>query len=73
MTMIPDPIVLMESRIERMIAEQDGVPDGSFRCPGCDRVLDYEPISTSGAPDAPISCYDCLSPDMQAAWDRFDS
>ncbi len=68
---IPDPIDLVESRIERMVDEQAAALDGCFICPGCKKVFECEPIATSAAPDAAISCYECLGPELQDAYDKF--
>lgn len=74
---IPDPIELMEDRMDRLIhqweAAQEGVPPGSFRCPYCSQVYEGEPISLNGNPDSPVMCYNCLPDDVKAAYDKFDS
>ncbi len=75
--MIPDPIELLEARTEDLCREfgdaQEGVPEGSYRCPGCGAIFTYEPISCSSSPTAPVSCYDCLSPGDRAAYDAWTS
>lgn len=71
--MIPDPIELMEGRIERLAHEWDAaqkdVPPGHFRCPYCSNTFAYEPIQVSAAPDSPVMCYDCLPADLKQAYD----
>lgn len=74
---IPDPIELMQVRVESLCerwerAQQD-VPEGSYRCPYCCEIFDYEPISVSAAPDAAVCCYDCLPADARAAYDAFET
>lgn len=73
--MIPDPIERMESRMDDLVFEwnvlQCDVPQGSFRCPSCKKVFDYEPIQVTSHPDSPASCYDCLPPDTQKAYDEW--
>lgn len=55
---IPDPIELMESRIERNIEEY---VEG--HCMNCGDEVDYELIPVSASPDAPVVCLNCLSPE----------
>lgn len=51
---IPDPIEMMESRIERMADEyQPGV------CMGCGKKVDYELVCVSPAGDGPMVCAEC--------------
>lgn len=73
---IPDPIELMESRIENLIYEWDkaqkDIPPGSFSCPYCSSVNDYEPIQAGPSPDSAACCYECLSDDMKLAYDEFE-
>lgn len=73
--MIPDPIELMESRQDKLIHDWDkaqrGVPDGSYRCPYCQQIFNYEPIQMTSAPDSPAMCYGCLPPDLKRAYDEF--
>lgn len=70
---IPDPIERMESRIEDMADDVfGGLPIGQARCPGCKKVMsDNDLITVSPAPDSPVCCYDCLSPEDQLAYDDF--
>jgi hypothetical protein len=72
---LPDPLELSEIRQEHLIEQwgqlQKNVPDGCFRCPECMGIFDYSPIPISGDPDSPVCCYDCLSPEMQEAYDKF--
>jgi len=69
MTYIPDPIEMMDDRIERMV--EDIRADGSWRCCSCRKWYhDCEPIPAEARPDAPMVCYDCLSPKDQKAWDE---
>jgi hypothetical protein len=74
--MIPDPIELMEMRMDRLAeefeADQKDVPKGSFRCPYCREIREGEPIQANSGPDAPIVCYECLPDDLKAAYDKFD-
>lgn len=73
MTYIPDPIERMEANIDRLCDEWDtlnrDVPKGSFRCPCCRQVREGEPIETGPSPDSSVCCYECLSTEMQAAYD----
>ena len=66
----------MESRIDDLCFEwnqlQKDVPIGSFRCPECKQIFNYEPIMVNSRPDSPASCYNCLSPDLKAAYDKFE-
>lgn len=63
MCYIPDPIELMESRQEDLMYEWDkaqkDVPKGSYRCPYCKKIFDYEPIQFNARPDSPVGCADC--------------
>lgn len=72
---IPDPIERMEARIDDLAFEWDvtqkGVPAGSFRCPYCKNIFDYEPIQATSSPDSPAMCYDCLPEDTKRAYDEF--
>jgi hypothetical protein len=58
---IPDPIELMESRIDTLIVEQcDGVPEGYIKCYGCKKIVPInETVAASARPDAPAICGDC--------------
>lgn len=58
MEYIPDPVEIMESNIERMIGEY---VEG--HCMACDKKVDYELLPVSGAPDAPVVCFECLNPE----------
>ena len=73
---VPDPIELMESRIEDLAFEweaaQQDVPAGSFRCPYCKEVRNYEPIQVSPSPYSAACCYECLPDDLKAAYDEFE-
>ncbi len=56
---IPDPIELMESRIERMIAEyEEGV------CMQCKKKVDHELICMSPMGDGPAVCEKCSGLDI---------
>ncbi len=72
---VPDPVELMNARIEDLIYEfdrlQKGVPEGKFVCPGCKKICDGEPIEVSPSPYSPVCCYDCLPDDSKAAYDKF--
>lgn len=63
MCYIPDPIERMESRQDDLAweweAAQEGVPDGSYKCPFCSRIFDYEPVQFNARPDSPVGCADC--------------
>lgn len=53
-TIIPDPIELMESRIERLCDEyEEGV------CMGCKKQVDYELICIGPMGDGPALCAEC--------------
>ena len=69
----PDPLELMEGREDRLAYEweeaQQGVPEGSFRCPYCSQVFDYEPIHVDARPDSAAMCYDCLPDDLKKVYD----
>lgn len=53
---IPDPIELMESRIERMM---DKFVDENT-CMECGKKYDYEMICVSPIGDGPAVCVECL-------------
>lgn len=76
MCYIPDPIELMEAREEQLAYEWDraqkNVPEGSFCCPYCSRVFEYEPIQVDARPDSAFCCYDCLPADVKKAYDAFE-
>lgn len=46
--MIPDPVELMNSRIDDLIFEwerhQKVVPEGFYKCPYCKNLFNYDPI-----------------------------
>lgn len=71
---VPDPIELMEARIDDMSHEMfAGVPDGQARCPGCKKLFglnDLIPISAH--PDSAFVCFDCLSLEDQLAYEAFE-
>jgi len=75
--MIPDPIELMESRIEDLAFEwnqaQQDVPSGLHRCPYCSKDFSYEPIALSSRPDSPVVCYECLPDDLKKSYDDFQN
>lgn len=75
--MIPDPIEIMEARQEELmhnwIIAQKNVPEGSFRCPYCNKINSYEPIQSGASPDSPIMCYDCLPDDLKIMYDQFEN
>lgn len=54
-TRIPDPIELMESRIERW---QDKYVD-EYTCMTCGKKVDYELICMNPIGDGPAVCVDC--------------
>lgn len=55
---IPDPIELMESRIEAEIDKVDA--DGTYLCTGCDtRFPVDEMVCMSPMGDGPLACWDC--------------
>ncbi len=74
---LPDPVELLEARQDRLASEweeaQEGVPEGSFRCPYCRQVFDYEPIQASGAPDSPMMCFECLPEHVKSMFNEFIS
>ena len=74
MSYIPDPIELMEARVDRLAWEWDqakkDVPEGWYRCPYCSRIFDYEPIAIDGRPDSPEMCFECLPEDVQRAYGK---
>lgn len=52
---IPDPVELMEARIERMVdSYEEGV------CMGCGKKVDYELVCPSPAGDGPLLCAECF-------------
>ena len=53
---IPDPIELMESRIDRMI---DKYVDENT-CMGCGKKVDYDLLCPSPIGDGPALCVECL-------------
>ena len=61
MDRIPDPIELLESRIENM---QDKFID-ERTCMDCGKKTDYELLCQSPLGDGPILCYECsgIDPD----------
>lgn len=74
MTYIPDPIERMESCMDDLSFEFDklqrDVPRGSFRCPECKQIRNYEPIQVTSSPDSGACCYDCLPDDLKADYDK---
>lgn len=73
---IPDPVERMEMRIERNMERWDSVQkdDGFlYNCMDCGNGFDYEPIQVSPSPDSAAVCYDCLSPDLQKAYDEWEN
>ena len=58
--MIPDPMEIMERQIEDRCWEWDelqtGVKEGWYKCPACKELFDWEPISVSADPTAPVTC-----------------
>ena len=56
MEYIPDPIELMESRIDRMM---DRYID-EYTCMECGKKVGYELIQATPHPDAPGVCIECL-------------
>lgn len=63
---IPDPIELMENRIEQMIFEYE-----EEKCMSCGKKVDYELIAATPSPDSPVVCFECLSDEAQAAYIKF--
>ena len=58
---IPDPIELMDAKIERMCDEFDGV-----HCMGCGKVTDnFFPLTSS--PFSPAVCEECAAAEMGSA------
>lgn len=60
--MLPDPIELMDVRIEDLAYEQFvGVPIGKIRCYGCKRIVSVFAVATADSrPDSPAYCEQCL-------------
>jgi len=58
---LPDPIELMQNRIDRNIQNYtEGV------CVACDKMIDYEPYSLTPTPDALAVCAECAGvPDKE--------
>jgi len=53
---IPDPIELVNYKIERMIDSID--PDG--KCMGCNSAVGFEAMyPISERPDSPVACWNC--------------
>ena len=73
--MIPDPIELMNSRINDLIFEwesnQKGVSEGFYKCPYCKDLFNYEPIQVSSRPDSTVCCYECLDETTKKMYDQF--
>lgn len=73
---IPDPVELMCSRIDNLVFEwekfQQDVPSGSFRCPYCREIRNYNPIQVGPSPDSAVCCYECLPDDLKTAYDQFE-
>lgn len=71
--MIPDPIELMEERMEQLAIEwahaQEGVGPDQFRCPQCRQIREGEPIQVNERPDSPFVCYDCLPVETRKKYD----
>lgn len=59
--MLPDPVELMEMRIDELAHEQfAGVPDGCIRCYGCKQIVFSSTVAALfGHPDAPAYCDEC--------------
>lgn len=52
---IPDPVELMESRMEAMIdMYEDGI------CMGCAKKVDYQLMCATPLGDGPALCHECL-------------
>lgn len=49
---IPDPLELIESRIDRLASEYE-----EGKCMNCGKIVAYELVCA--APDGPAMCYDC--------------
>ncbi|MGB0973333.1 MAG: hypothetical protein ACPGVG_20630 [Mycobacterium sp.] len=71
---LPDNMRGCEARAEDQADEMltQLPPGAAFRCLGCKKAFDYEPIPSSSNPYDMGSCYDCLSPETQAAYDKFE-
>jgi len=55
---IPDPLELMEVRIEAEIDKVDA--DGKYLCTGCDTKFPVdEMVCMSPTGDGPLACWDC--------------
>ncbi len=57
---IPDPIELMESRIERLVDEYID----EYTCMGCKKKVDYALICLSPIGDGPELCAECAGIDI---------
>jgi len=42
------------------------------KCPECGNYANYELIQVSVDPDSPRVCFDCLTPELQAAYRKFE-
>lgn len=59
---IPDPVEMMESRIESQIDLIDA--DGNYPCPCCGKKVPVEDlVPFSSNPDATGMCLDCACPE----------
>jgi len=67
MTYIPDPIEIMESRIDKM---SDSYNEG--HCMDCGKnVGEDNLIQATPDPCSPAVCFDCLPEDFQKAYNKF--
>ncbi len=65
---IPDPIELMDARIDRAIDRVEEVGEGC--CMACGKKVDYELIQATADPASWAVCYDCLDPETQKAYNE---
>ena len=63
---IPDPTEILDMQMEDVM---DRYEEGC--CMECGKKVDYELISVSPHPAAPVVCYECLPPEAQKAYDKF--
>ena len=64
---IPDPTEILDRQIENNI---DQYEEG--QCMSCDKKVDYELIQATPHPSSPVVCCECLSPDAQEAYRKFE-
>ena len=64
---IPDPIEILQSRIENMIDQLDDLSN-TYPCAVCEERKDISTMMTlTPAPDSPVACPECIG---QIQWEK---